>query len=51
MYASFLRISRALHQDVFDQPAGKLLFNNLPAIAESFAALMRLQMAGGLPYT
>jgi len=29
-YASFLRISRALHLDVFDQPA-KIFFNNLRA--------------------
>jgi len=31
MYASFLRILRALHLDVFEQPEenGKLLLNNL----------------------
>jgi hypothetical protein len=29
MYASFLRISRALHLDVFEQPAENYFFNNL----------------------
>jgi hypothetical protein len=29
MYASFLRISRALHLDVFEQPAENHFFNNL----------------------
>jgi len=29
MYASFLRISRALHLDVFEQPAKIYFFNNL----------------------
>jgi hypothetical protein len=28
-YASFLRISRALHLDVFDQPEKNCFFNNL----------------------
>jgi len=28
-YASFLRISRALHLNVFDQPEKKYFFNNL----------------------
>jgi hypothetical protein len=28
-YASFLRISRALHLDVFDQPEKNYFFNNL----------------------
>jgi hypothetical protein len=28
-YASFLLISRALHQDVFDQPGENHFFNNL----------------------
>jgi hypothetical protein len=28
-YASFLRISRALHPNVFDQPVKKHFFNNL----------------------
>jgi hypothetical protein len=28
MYASFLRISRALHLDVFEQPAENYFFNN-----------------------
>jgi hypothetical protein len=31
MYASFLRISRALHLDVFEQPAKNYFFNNLLA--------------------
>ncbi len=35
MYASFLRISRALHLDVFEQPAENYFFNNL---LESFGA-------------
>jgi len=30
MYASFLRISRALHLDVFEQPAENYFFNNPP---------------------
>jgi hypothetical protein len=30
-YASFLRISRALHLDVFDQPWKNCFFNNLLA--------------------
>jgi len=30
MYASFLRISRALHLDVFEQPEEKSFFNKLP---------------------
>jgi hypothetical protein len=29
MYASFLRISRALHLDVFEQPVKSCFFNNL----------------------
>jgi hypothetical protein len=29
MYASFLRISRALHLDVFEQPEENHFFNNL----------------------
>ena len=29
MYASFLRISRALHLDVFEQPEENYFFNNL----------------------
>jgi hypothetical protein len=29
MYASFLGISRALHLDVFEQPAKNHFFNNL----------------------
>jgi len=29
MYASFLRFSRALHLDVFEQPAENYFFNNL----------------------
>jgi hypothetical protein len=29
MYASFLRISRALHLDVFEQPCKSYFFNNL----------------------
>jgi hypothetical protein len=29
MYDSFLRISRALHLDVFDQPGNNYFFNNL----------------------
>jgi hypothetical protein len=29
MYASFLRISRALHLDVFEQPEKNYLFNSL----------------------
>jgi hypothetical protein len=29
MYASFLRISRALHLDVFEQPEENFFFNNL----------------------
>jgi len=29
MYASFLRISRALHLDVFEQPEENCFFNNL----------------------
>jgi hypothetical protein len=29
-YDSFLRISRALHLTVFDQPGKKLIFNRLP---------------------
>jgi hypothetical protein len=29
MYASFLRISRALHPDVFEQPEENHFFNNL----------------------
>ncbi len=32
MYASFLRISRALHLDVFEQPAENYFFNNLLVI-------------------
>jgi hypothetical protein len=28
MYASFLRISRALHLDVFEQPEENYFFNN-----------------------
>jgi hypothetical protein len=31
MYASFLRISRALHLDVFDQPGENFFFNILLA--------------------
>jgi hypothetical protein len=30
MYASFLRISRALHLAVFEQPEESSFFNNLP---------------------
>jgi hypothetical protein len=30
MYASFLRISRALHPDVFEQPGKSYFFNHLP---------------------
>jgi len=30
MYASFLRISRALHLAVFEQPEENSFFNNLP---------------------
>jgi hypothetical protein len=30
MYASFLRLSRALHPGVFEQPAENYFFNNLP---------------------
>jgi hypothetical protein len=33
MYASFLRISRALHLDIFEQPAENYFFNNLPGMA------------------
>jgi len=33
MYDSFLRISRALHLDVFDQPGKDYFFNNLIDIA------------------
>jgi hypothetical protein len=33
MYDSFLRISRALHLDVFDQPGKDYFFNNLLDIA------------------
>jgi len=29
MYASFLRILRALHLDVFEQPEANYFFNNL----------------------
>jgi len=29
MYASFLRISRALHLNVFEQPGENFFFNNL----------------------
>jgi len=32
-YASFLRISRALHLDVFDQPGENCFFNKLLSIA------------------
>jgi hypothetical protein len=37
-YASFLRISRALHLNVFDQPVKKQFFNNLLEGAHSIAA-------------
>jgi hypothetical protein len=34
MYASFLRISRALHLDVFEQPGKSYFFNNLLGLRE-----------------
>jgi hypothetical protein len=33
MYASFLMISRALHLDVFEQPAENYFFKNLLGVA------------------
>jgi hypothetical protein len=35
MYASFLRISRALHLEVFEQPAKNVFFHNPPDAAAS----------------
>jgi hypothetical protein len=37
-YDSFLRISRALHLNVFDQPVKKYFFNNLVVITGGEAA-------------
>ena len=46
MYASFLRISRALHLDVFEQPAENYFFNNLLVLLPSHKAA--LDVEGGI---
>jgi len=48
-YASFLRISRALHPDVFDQPGEKLLFQQ-PANCFLFSCFYMLYNFTGKAY-
>ena len=47
MYALFLRISRALHLDVFEQPGKSYFFNNLLK-SRSVPANPRIIEKGGL---
>jgi len=44
MYASFLKISRALHPDIFDQPLKKLLCYHVPRFAPGAAQLLRQRL-------
>ena len=47
MYASFLRISRALHLVVFEQPAENYFFNNLLDEVGKYPVLVKHLQADG----